>query len=81
MRKDRRRRIEKASEEVEERLEEIDIIGAFNILRNWYKKFTGKAMKPSTDEIEKIRIIFKDLLSRTNERMFYLSMLSTKEER
>ena len=67
LRKDRRRRIEKASEEVEERLEEMDIIGAFNILRNWYKKFTGKAMKPSTDEIEKTRIIFKDLF-KSDER-------------
>ena len=51
LRKDRRRRVEKVADEIQERLEGRDIIGAFDILKFWYKKFTGKAVKPAEIEI------------------------------
>jgi len=67
LRKDRRRRIEKTSKAVEERLNGGDITGAFDLLRNWYKKFTGKVMKPSKEEIEKTRTVYSDLF-KSDER-------------
>ena len=52
MRQDRRQKITKTSEEIESRLDKGDIIGAFGILRHWYRKFTGKTIKPCCDDLE-----------------------------
>ena len=51
LRQDRRKRIEKVSIEIENKLNNKDIIGAFNILRCWYTKFTGPAVKPAEMDI------------------------------
>jgi DNA replication initiation complex subunit (GINS family) len=63
LRRDKRKRIEKASVEIEKKLEERDVIGAFEILRNWYKKFTGKAVKPATVDIEETRKVYEKLFT------------------
>ena len=49
LRRDRRERIRKVSEEAEEKLEKGDIIGAYSLIRPWYTKFSGKAPIPSVE--------------------------------
>lgn len=63
LRRDRRRRIDKTSIEIEAKLDKMDIIGAFDILRHWYKKFTGKSVKPSPVTLDKTREVYKNLFS------------------
>ena len=55
LRRDRRDRIWKVSTAIEEKLQEKDIVGAFDIIKHWYKKFTGKAMKPSEVDLANTR--------------------------
>ena len=43
------------SEIVEEKLSKKDIIGVFDLLRHWYKKYSGTRTKPTTIEIEETR--------------------------
>ena len=66
IRKDRRQRIQKTAEEIEGRLGEGDIIGAFEILRHWYRKFTGKALKPCRADLEKTRDNYVKLFTDDN---------------
>lgn len=63
IRKDRRERIWRVSEEIEERLAKGDIIGAFENLKGWYRKHTGKTIKPSKETIEKTRKTYEDLFT------------------
>ena len=61
LRKDRRARINKVSEEVEMKLQDRDIIGAFEIIRKWYQKYSGITMEPLDEDLEKTRLNFKKL--------------------
>ena len=61
IRKDRRDRVWKVSEFVESSLQDGDIIGAYEVLRHWYKKFTGKALKPTQVDLETTRESFVEL--------------------
>ena len=67
LRRDRRRRVDKAGCEIEERLEKKDIVGAFNILKHWYKKFTGKAVKPTCEDIDATRQTYVELFKESRE--------------
>ena len=61
IRKDRRDRIWKVLEFVEASLQDGDIIGAYNVLRHWYKKFTGKALSPTKADLDTTRDKFTKL--------------------
>ena len=61
LRKDRRERINKVSDLIETQLEKGDIIGAFEHIRHWYRKFTGKPLKPSRYKLEETKKVFEDL--------------------
>ena len=63
MRQDCRQRITKTSEEIESRLDKGDIIGAFGILRHWYRKFTGRTIKPCCDDLEQKRKTYATLFT------------------
>ena len=53
LRKDRRKRAQAVTGEIEAKLEiEQDIIVAFDVLKRWYKKFTGVSMKPSREDTD-----------------------------
>ena len=39
-------------------------MGAFDILKFWYKKFTGKAVKPAEIEIEETRKVYEKLFTK-----------------
>ena len=64
LRRDRQRRVEKVSIEIEERLEKQDIIGAFDILKHWYQKFSGRAVKPTQSDLETTRKTYEDLFKK-----------------
>ena len=66
LRQDRRRRIWKVSTFIEERLGVGDIIRAFDVLKHWYRKFTGKALKPSNTELATTRKVHKELFTSKN---------------
>ena len=40
-----------------------DIVGAFGILQHWYQKFTGRALKPCRDDMEKTRQTYEKLFT------------------
>ena len=44
-------------------MENQDVIGAFEVLRNWYRKFTGRALKPSEPEMEETRKAYSELFA------------------
>jgi hypothetical protein len=64
LRRDRKERIRKVSVEVEEKLENHDVIGAYALLHPWYKPFDGKASKPSVETLEKIRLNYATLFTK-----------------
>ena len=64
LRRDRRNRIWKVSESIEEKIQVDDIIGAFDILKYWYKKFTGKVLKPSPTDLEATRKVRENLFTK-----------------
>jgi len=70
LRMDRRRRIWNVSVYIEERLLAGDVVGAFNRLKHWYRKFTGRVLKPSPVELEETR--------ETYVKLFKKSSLETK---
>ena len=73
LRQDRAERVRKVSVEIEEKLEDMDIIGAFNILSNWYEKYTGSSIKPSEVELETTKQKYENLFAKealTNELPF-----------
>ena len=66
LRCDRRNRIWKVSTFIEERLTAGDIIGAFDVLKNWYRKFTGKVLRPSRVDLECTRQTHEELFTNHN---------------
>ena len=72
LRKDRRNRVWKVSVTIEEKLKANDIIGAFDILKHWYKKFTGKALKPSPIDLEDTRKIYENLFTFLFKALIFL---------
>ena len=63
IRRDRRRRIHNVAVCIEAKLDSGDIIGAYGILRHWYRKFTGKALKPSPIDISKTKETYDKLFT------------------
>ena len=55
LRQDRRNRIWNVSQYIEGCMEKKDIIGAFDVLRNWYRNHTGKTLKPCESDLENTR--------------------------
>ena len=53
-----------ASAFIEERLKVGDIFGAYDVLKNWCKKFTGKTLKPSEEDLESTRKVHEDLFTK-----------------
>ena len=68
LRKDRRNRVNKVSEEIERKLEENNIVEAYNILCGWYKKFSGKNNKPSPDDLKSKEEYYTKLFSKEKNR-------------
>ena len=64
LQKDRRERIRKTSTKIKQKLKRQDIIGAFEILKHWYRKFTGKALKPCPVDLKKTRETYKELFTK-----------------
>ena len=63
LRQDRRKRVWDVSIFIEERIGVGDIIGAFDVLKNWYRKFTGKALRPLPIKIESTRKVHETLFT------------------
>ena len=63
LRQDRRKRIQRTAEEIEAKLADGDIIEAFAILRHWYRKFTGRALKPCHADLERTRETYVQLFT------------------
>jgi hypothetical protein len=57
-------RIQKASETIEEKLMTKDVIGAYTMLRSWYRSYDGKASTPSEEALEKVRSSYEKLYSK-----------------
>ena len=55
IRKDRRDWVHRISLEVEDRIQQDDVIGAYALLRLWYRLFTGRAPTPSQEVMENER--------------------------
>ena len=64
LRKDRRNRVARIADQIEERMEKKDIIGAYDILRHWYSKFTGKAPKTSVVKLTETKEIYDQLFQK-----------------
>ena len=58
---------------IEEHLLAYNIVGAFNRLKDWYRKFTGKVLKQVLVELSKIQETYANLFSKSNleKRMPY----------
>ena len=54
------------SVEIEEKLEKKDVIGAFAVLKHWYRKFTGTSLKSSPGELGETRESYVKLFSADN---------------
>ena len=76
--------------EVEEKIKRKDIIGAFDVLKYWYRKFSGRTLKPSHFGIDKTRETYVRLftvffvnnpLLRSNMMRNQLTILSRKRRR
>ena len=66
LRADRRRRIFDASIEIERDLRTGDIVGAYDKLRAWYKKFSGRSEKPTRVDMEKHTSTYRHLFTAGN---------------
>ena len=64
LRKDRRNRIKETSTRIEEELRKKNVVGAYDILRGWYKKFSGRSERPSLEDLASKREFYADLFSR-----------------
>ena len=66
IRQDRRRRVENVANQIEALLEGGDIIGAFENLRSWYRKFTGRPLKPSEVRLNERKVVYDKLFTCDN---------------
>jgi Reverse transcriptase (RNA-dependent DNA polymerase) len=63
LRRDRQQRVEKVSIKIEQQLLNKNIHQAYEIFRGWYRDFSGVRIKPTQQNIHKIRQDFTSLLS------------------
>jgi exonuclease III len=63
LRRDRRARINKVSQQIQECLVAKNITGAYDIFRGWYRDFVGIHTKPTHQELEHIKQEFSSLLA------------------
>ena len=61
LRKDRRKRIGNVADQIESCMKKKDIIGAYDRLRHWYRKFTGRAPKPSVVKLDETKAVYNRL--------------------
>ena len=61
LRRDRRQRIGKVADHIENHMKRNDIIGAYDTLRHWYRKFTGRAPKPSVVKLNETKKVYDHL--------------------
>ena len=61
MHKDRKERIRKVAEEVEGRLKGNNVLGAYKILRYWYRKRIKRTKRPCEGDLEEKRGTYKAL--------------------
>ena len=52
--------------QIEALLEGGDIIGAFENLRSWYRKFTGRPLKPSEVRLNETKVVYDKLFTCDN---------------
>ena len=52
------------STRIEEELRKNNVVGAYDILRGWYKKFLGRSERPSPEDLASKREFYADLFSR-----------------
>ena len=64
LRRDRRQRIGKVADHIENHLKKKDIIGAYDTLRHWYRKFTGRAPKPSVVKLNETKEVYDHLFQK-----------------
>ena len=62
--RDRRARVHSFSLEVEARLAREDVVGAYELLRPWYRDYSGKAPTPSEKTLESTRKTYENLFSK-----------------
>ena len=51
LRKDRRNRVNEVSTKIEEELKRNNVVEAYDILKSWYKKFSGRSERPSLEDL------------------------------
>jgi len=61
LRRDRRQRIGKVADHIESHMKRKDIIGAYDTLCHWYRKFTGRAPKPSVVKLKETKKVYDHL--------------------
>ena len=64
LRKDRRNRVNEVSTKIEEELKRNNVVEAYNILRSWYKKFSGRSERPSLEDLASKREFYANLFSK-----------------
>ena len=61
LRKDRKERIRKVAVEIEKRMKGNNVLGAYHILRHWYKRRIKKVDRPCEGDLKEIRRTYKEL--------------------
>jgi hypothetical protein len=61
LRKDRCRRAEKVSQEIETKFQSGNVHGAFELLCGWYRKCDGKSPRPTHKDLNLIQSQFRNL--------------------
>lgn len=51
---------------MEDKLQSQDIVGAFDILKHWYRKFSGKTLKTTPAELDSTRNNYVKLFTSDN---------------
>ena len=64
LRKDRRNRVNEVSTKIEEELKRNNVVKAYDILRSWYKKFSGRSERPSLEDLASKREFYPNLFSK-----------------
>jgi hypothetical protein len=63
LRRDRRERIRKVGDEIEGHLEQNRTKEAYGLLKRWYHKATGRPLKPTREDLDKVSDDFEHLFS------------------
>jgi len=64
LRKDRINRLAQIADQIEDHMKRKDVMGAHDILRHWYNKFTGRAPKPLIVKSDETKQIYDHLFQK-----------------